>query len=81
MVNKYYVTNCYTTTKMEKKALILLSRATGITKGMGNKYLQTEKIPLAKHSVICITHFEENIIKLGKKCNCQCTGLVCAVVN
>ena len=39
MVNKYCVTNCYTVTKMEKKALILLSRATGITKGMGNKYL------------------------------------------
>ena len=38
MVNKYCVTNCYTTTK-EKKALILLSRATGITKGMENKYL------------------------------------------
>ena len=39
MVNKYYVTNCYTATKVERKALILLSRATGITKGMGNKYL------------------------------------------
>ena len=40
MVNKYCVTNCYyTATKVEKKALILLSRATGITKGMGNKYL------------------------------------------
>ena len=38
MVNKYYVTNCYPATKVEKKALILLSRATG-TKGMGNKYL------------------------------------------